>query len=130
MSEDKFFHKTMVMFFDHVLKIFILQLIEKFRVVCSTPFELHDDAFVLKAMSLQEQQGGDSVEILGDTDFDDNGVAGNMEDERPSLISGLFQHAPHSSSPYYGFAPGAGKSGQWPPVPGILKARVKHENLS
>jgi len=96
----------------------------------STPFELHDDAYVLKAMSLQEQQGGDSVEILGDTDFDDNGVGGNMEDERPSLISGLFQHAPHSSSPYYGFAPGAGKSGQWPPVPGILKARVKHENLS
>lgn len=109
---------------------FLTELIQTFPFLCSTPFELHDDAYVLKAMSLQEHQGGDSVEILGDTDFDDNGVGGNTEDEHPSSISGLFQHAPHSTSPYYGFAPGAGKSGQWPPVPGILKARVKHENPS
>ena len=97
---------------------------------CSTPFELHDDAYVLKAMSLQEPQGVDGPEVLGHTDFDDG--LGNFEDDSPPL-SGIFQRSnypAHPSSPYYTSMPGANKNSPWPPVPGILKARVKHENIS
>lgn len=96
----------------------------------STPFELHDDAYVLKAMSLQEEQGGNGPEALGHTDSDDG--LGNFEDDSPPL-SGIFQRSnypAHPSSPYYASMPGAGKNSSWPPVPGILKARVKHENIS
>ena len=89
---------------------------------CSTAFELHDDAYVLKAMSLQEQQGGDGPELLGHTDFDDG--LGNFEDDSPPL-SGIFQrcnYPTHPSSSYYAPMPGAGKNSSSPPVPGILKS--------
>jgi len=97
---------------------------------CSTPFELHDDAYVLKAMSLQEQHGGDGPEVLGHTDIDEG--LGNFEDDSPTL-SGIFQRSnypAHPSSPYYASMPSAGKNSSWPPVPSILKARVKHESIS
>jgi hypothetical protein len=68
---------------------------------------------VLKAMSLQEQQGGDGPEVLGHTDFDDG--LGNFEDDSPPL-SGIFQRSnypAHPSSPYYASMPGAGKCQTW-----------------
>ena len=95
---------------------------------CSTPFELHDDAYVLKEMSLLNRQGGDSAEALDHTEFDD-GLVQFEEDSPP--VSGVFQRSTYPdlpSSPYYASMPVAGKP--WPPVPGILKARVKHENFS
>jgi len=99
----------------------------------STPFELHDDAYVLKAMSLQEHQGSETAEVMGHTDFDD-GLGCNFDEDSPPLSS-IFQHSsfpPHTTSPYYpvSMPSAAAKGSPWPPVPGILKARVKHENLS
>ncbi len=106
-----------------------------FRILsfCSTPFELHDDAYVLKAMSLQEHQGSETAEVMGHTDFDD-GLGCNFDEDSPPLSS-IFQHSsfpPHTTSPYYpvSMPSAAAKGSPWPPVPGILKARVKHENLS
>ena len=79
-------------------------------------------------MSLLNRQGGDSAEALDHTEFDD-GLVQFEEDSPP--VSGVFQRSTYPdlpSSPYYASMPVAGKT--WPPVPGILKARVKHENFS
>lgn len=97
---------------------------------CSTPFELHDDAYVLKAMKLQEQSGGTCSDGMVHADFDDG--LGNFEEDSPPL-SGVFQRSnfpAHSSSPFYASMSAPGKISSRPPVPGILKARVKHENVS
>ncbi|XP_024391963.1 transcription factor-like protein DPB isoform X1 [Physcomitrium patens] len=96
----------------------------------STPFELHDDAYVLKAMNLQEQPDSNCPDGLDHADFDDG--LGNFGEDSPPL-SGVFQRSmypAHPSSPYYASMSSAGKNSSWPPVPGILKSKVKHENAS
>lgn len=94
----------------------------------STPFELHDDAYVLKAMKLQEQPGGTCSDGMVHADFEDE--IGSFEEDSPP-VSGVFQRSnfPAHPSSHYASMSGAGKN-SWPPVPGILKARVKHENVS
>ncbi|CAN1307853.1 Transcription factor-like protein DPB, partial [Linum perenne] len=62
----------------------------------STPFELHDDNYVLKAMKLLQIP-------------DNNGQATNMVVEGSSIHQQLLPPAS-------------------PPIPGIIKARVKHEH--
>ncbi|CAA3008191.1 transcription factor DPB isoform X1 [Olea europaea subsp. europaea] len=74
----------------------------------STPFELHDDNYVLKAMKLCENPRGD-------------GVTQNIH-----LDGGESSHMPSIYQPSR-----SNMSGRPPtssPVPGILKARVKHEH--
>ncbi|RWR75714.1 transcription factor-like protein DPB [Cinnamomum micranthum f. kanehirae] len=79
----------------------------------STPFELHDDAYVLKAMRSRENE-------QNDTPHESTSNGGES-----SRIPSLYQHhhIPHSSR--------SNTIGKWPNsprVPGILKAtRVKHE---
>lgn len=105
-------------------------LIERTMNYCSTPFELHDDAYVLKAMNLQEQPDSNCPDGLDHADFDDG--LGNFGEDSPPL-SGVFQRSmypAHPSSPYYASMSSAGKNSSWPPVPGILKSKVKHENAS
>lgn len=88
---------------------FILSATEKY----STPFELHDDAYVLKAMRSRENE-------QNDTPHESTSNGGES-----SRIPSLYQHhhIPHSSR--------SNTIGKWPNsprVPGILKAtRVKHE---
>lgn len=78
----------------------------------STPFELHDDTYVLKEMGFCERQGDD--------------------DARHALVNGgesssslsVYQHqTPTTPKPNE-----AGGKGPTPPIPGILKGRVKHEH--
>ncbi|XP_077221671.1 transcription factor-like protein DPB isoform X2 [Tasmannia lanceolata] len=77
----------------------------------STPFELHDDAYVLKAMSFSELQ----------TNIAAHESAANGGESSSGV--GIYQdHIPHPS-----MSNRMGKPPTSPPVPGILKARVKHE---
>ncbi|XP_043707079.1 transcription factor-like protein DPB isoform X2 [Telopea speciosissima] len=79
----------------------------------STPFELHDDNYVLKAMRFCERPQGDD----GADDSNANGAEG-------SSMLGLYQsHIPHPSR-----SNAVGRPPPSPPLPGILKARVKHEH--
>ncbi|XP_077226053.1 transcription factor-like protein DPB isoform X2 [Tasmannia lanceolata] len=78
----------------------------------STPFELHDDAYVLKAMSFSELQNSNGTHESTAT----NGG------ESSSRLGPYQHHIPHPSMPN-----SMGKPPTSPPVPGILKARVKHE---
>ncbi|KAF3328198.1 transcription factor-like protein DPB [Carex littledalei] len=95
----------------------------------STPFELHDDSFVLKAMRLneKEQNGGESQ----------HGLASNGAEcsNAQSLMS--YQHS-HMPVPVPVPIPqpqkvtkstnNLGKLPTSPPIPGILKGRVKYEH--
>lgn len=78
------------------------------NVDCSTPFELHDDAYVLKSMRLcgrQNKEGThDPIVERG---------------ESSSMLSVYQHHIPRASA-----IRGQPAS---PPIPGILKARIKHE---
>ncbi|KAL5742989.1 hypothetical protein ACOSP7_029721 [Xanthoceras sorbifolium] len=79
----------------------------------STPFELHDDNYVLKAMKFCERpQSDDMVQS-----FPADGGEG-------SSMSGMYQQQilppPRSNT--------TSRPPTSPPVPGILKARVKHEH--
>ncbi|XWS55865.1 hypothetical protein CRYUN_Cryun09bG0036600 [Craigia yunnanensis] len=78
----------------------------------STPFELHDDNYVLKAMKLCERPQSDKM-------------ARNFSaDGEGSSMSAMYQQQilppPSTSMP--------GRPPSSPPLPGILKARVKHEH--
>ncbi|KAL6976209.1 hypothetical protein U1Q18_025000 [Sarracenia purpurea var. burkii] len=79
----------------------------------STPFELHDDNYVLKAMKFCEGPQGD-VEA---PNFSADGGEG-------SSMSSMFQ--PQISHPTRSSVPDRPLTS--PPLPGILKARVKHEH--
>ncbi|KAL8489339.1 hypothetical protein ACS0TY_024810 [Phlomoides rotata] len=76
----------------------------------STPFELHDDNYVLKAMKLSSKTRADG-EIQRITDGG----------ESSSLPNAYHPHIPHPSNT-------SGRPPTSPPLPGILKARVKHEH--
>ncbi|MBA0608040.1 hypothetical protein Godav_020290 [Gossypium davidsonii] len=78
----------------------------------STPFELHDDNYVLKAMKFCERPGSDEM-------------AHNFSaDGEGSSMSAMYQQqivpSPMTNTP--------GRPPTSPPLPGILKARVKHEH--
>ncbi|BBN05314.1 transcription factor Dp-1 [Marchantia polymorpha subsp. ruderalis] len=90
----------------------------------STPFELHDDAFVLKAMSFGDGQNSDNRDLpFTDSEegfepaYDDHSSPVSNLYHRPSIMS----MSPRPPPPY-------SVSTSPPPVPSILKARVKHEN--
>ncbi|KAK4256170.1 hypothetical protein QN277_009069 [Acacia crassicarpa] len=77
----------------------------------STPFELHDDNYVLKAMKFCERPQSDNM-------------AQNLADGgEGSSMSGLYQAqvTPAASNQPV-------RTPTSPPLPGILKARVKHEH--
>ncbi|KAK8498760.1 hypothetical protein V6N13_135814 [Hibiscus sabdariffa] len=78
----------------------------------STPFELHDDNYVLKAMKFCERPQNDET-------------AHNISaDGEGSSMAAMYQqqvlHPPRTSTP--------GRPPTSPPLPGILKTRVKHEH--
>ncbi|KAK6151340.1 hypothetical protein DH2020_013975 [Rehmannia glutinosa] len=78
----------------------------------STPFELHDDNYVLKAMKF-----GEKSQI--------NGAAQNISTdggESSSMANTYQSQIPHPSRSNI-----SGRPPNSPPLPGILKARVKHE---
>ncbi|KAM7526156.1 hypothetical protein LguiA_016058 [Lonicera macranthoides] len=81
----------------------------------STPFELHDDNYVLKAMKFcGSQQGDDDV---GHSCPADGGEGTSTPPVfQPQNPRSLISNIPPSRAPTL------------PPVPGILKARVKHEH--
>lgn len=92
---------------------------------CNTPFELHDDNYVLKAMKFCERpQGNDEAHNIPA----DRGESSSM----PSI------YQPESSSMPSIYQPGIthpsmlslplSRTPTSPPLPGILKARVKHEH--
>ena len=81
--------------------------------VCSTPFELHDDNYVLKAMKFCESPQGD--------DMTHNYTADGGEG---SSMSGMY----HPQIPLPSMANTPVRPPTSPPLPGILKARVKHEH--
>ncbi|KAL6336480.1 hypothetical protein AAG906_018435 [Vitis piasezkii] len=78
----------------------------------STPFELHDDNYVLKAMKFCERPQGDDVTH----DFPADGEGSSM----PGMYQSQIPHSSRSST--------LGRPPTSPPLPGILKARVKHEH--
>lgn len=80
--------------------------------ICSTPFELHDDNYVLKAMKFCERPQSDNMV----PSFPVDGGEG-------SSMSGMYQSQllpPRSNT--------SSRPPTSPPIPGILKARVKHEH--
>ncbi|KAJ4970084.1 hypothetical protein NE237_003183 [Protea cynaroides] len=79
----------------------------------STPFELHDDNYVLKAMRFSERPQGDD----GAKDYNANGA------EDSNMLSMYQSHMSHPSR-----SNAVGRPPPSPPLPGILKARVKHEH--
>ncbi|XP_057478289.1 transcription factor-like protein DPB isoform X2 [Actinidia eriantha] len=78
----------------------------------STPFELHDDNYVLKAMKFCERPQGDVVAPNLCTDGGEG--------------SSMFQ--PQISPPSWSNVPDRDRPLTSPPLPGIIKARVKHEH--
>ncbi|ERN10481.1 hypothetical protein AMTRI_Chr07g28220 [Amborella trichopoda] len=82
----------------------------------STPFELHDDTYVLKAMRFCETQHGDAAQEA--TRVSNGGESSSMHHH------GIYPHLmPQPSRPS-----ASGRLITLPPVPGILKGRVKHEH--
>lgn len=84
----------------------------------STPFELHDDNYVLKAMKFCERpQGGDGTT--------QNYVADGGEG---SSMSAMYQQPMPPQIPPPPAVNTPVRPPTSPPLPGILKARVKHEH--
>ncbi|XP_048236285.1 transcription factor-like protein DPB isoform X2 [Ricinus communis] len=79
----------------------------------STPFELHDDNYVLKAMKFCERPQSDSV---APNLANDGGEGSSMSHVYQQQILSPGTNTPVRPSPTS------------PPIPGILKARVKHEH--
>ncbi|KAK3043067.1 hypothetical protein RJ639_002635 [Escallonia herrerae] len=79
----------------------------------STPFELHDDNYVLKAMEFCERPQGD-----------DTTHASSADGGESSSMPVIFQ--PQVPLPSRSNIPSRPPTS--PPLPGILKARVKHEH--
>lgn len=84
-----------------------------FGPICSTPFELHDDNYVLKAMKFCERPQADDMAH----NFTSDGGEG-------SSMSGMYQ----PQIPLPPVSNTAVRPPTSPPIPGILKARVKHEH--
>ncbi|XP_015089310.1 transcription factor-like protein DPB isoform X1 [Solanum pennellii] len=81
----------------------------------STPFELHDDNYILKAMNFCGRSNDGSVP--------QNVSADGGEGPSSSMASMFQHHIPNPSAPN-----SSGRLPTSPPLPGILKARVKHEH--
>ncbi|KAG8367827.1 hypothetical protein BUALT_Bualt16G0113100 [Buddleja alternifolia] len=79
----------------------------------STPFELHDDNYVLKAMKFCEKP---QIEGKAQNTSTDGGESSSMANVYQPQI-------PHQSRSNV-----SGRPSTSPPLPGILKARVKHEH--
>ncbi|KAK6940472.1 Transcription factor DP, C-terminal [Dillenia turbinata] len=77
----------------------------------STPFELHDDNFVLKAMKFCERPQGDDVAHTFLTNGEESSMLAMRQAQIPNASMSIVPVRTPSSSP----------------LPGILKARVKHE---
>lgn len=80
---------------------------------CSTPFELHDDNYVLKAMEFCERPQGDDMAH----NFSADGGEG-------SSMSSMYQ----TQIPLPTMSNTPVRNPTSPPLPGILKARIKHEH--
>ncbi|XP_058735186.1 transcription factor-like protein DPB [Vicia villosa] len=76
----------------------------------STPFELHDDNYVLKAMEFGDRPQNDTV-THNVTDAGEGSSMSGMQSQVPPSVSSVSTRPPTS-----------------PPLPGILKARVKQEH--
>uniref|UniRef100_A0A0D3FDX7 Transcription factor-like protein DPB n=1 Tax=Oryza barthii TaxID=65489 RepID=A0A0D3FDX7_9ORYZ len=79
----------------------------------STPFELHDDSFVLKAMSSCGEEQIDGIHDL----ISNGGESSSM----PNIYRQQVQQPARSTN-------GTARLPSSPPIPGILKGRVKHEH--
>ena len=97
-----------------------------FILIYSTPFELHDDAYVLKAMRLHNSpsnshEGGNGILKPELTD-----------DEKLSTIHSLGMHhtSPSKNSPSHHYQSLPTKALNSHPLPAILKARVKQEYIN
>ncbi|KAL0334372.1 UNVERIFIED_CONTAM: Transcription factor-like protein DPB [Sesamum angustifolium] len=79
----------------------------------STPFELHDDNYVLKAMKFCEKP---QIDVVANNPAKNAGESSSMANVYQPQI-------PHPSRSSI-----SGRPPTSPPLPGILKARVKHEH--
>ncbi|CAJ2652007.1 unnamed protein product [Trifolium pratense] len=77
----------------------------------STPFELHDDNYVLKAMELGDRPQSDTVTPNVTNGGEGSSMSGIHQSQVPPSASSVSIRPPTS-----------------PPLPGILKARVKQEH--
>ncbi|XP_022743195.1 transcription factor-like protein DPB [Durio zibethinus] len=78
----------------------------------STPFELHDDNYVLKAMKFCERPQSDEMAHNFSTDGEGSSMSAMYQQQIfPPQKTSMLDKPPMS-----------------PPLPGILKARVKHEH--
>lgn len=97
----------------------------------STPFGLHDDAYVLKEMNFCERPFSTGADSGQEDCCNGAGLA-----ESKSPVSNMCQHLIPYHSPLptvgasYPMSSTPGRTCPSPPVPGILKARVKHENMT
>lgn len=85
----------------------------------STPFELHDDNYVLKAMKLCERPRGQGNETVHNI-RPDGGEGPSTPSVYPSQVPSQVAHPSVSIAPV--------RPPTSPPLPGIIKARVKHEH--
>ncbi|XP_050387145.1 transcription factor-like protein DPB isoform X2 [Argentina anserina] len=86
----------------------------------STPFELHDDNYVLKAMKFCEKPQAD-----GNHGMTQNYVADGGEG---SSMSAMYQQQIPPQIPLPPMVHTPVRTPTSPPLPGIIKARVKHEH--
>jgi transcription factor Dp-1 len=82
--------------------------------VCSTPFELHDDNYVLKAMKFCERHQSDNM--AAPNPAADGGEGSSMS----IMYQPQIRTSPRTNNPV--------RLPTSPPLPGIIKARVKHEH--
>eukprot|EP01018_Ginkgo_biloba_P017897 Gb_28406 [translate_table: standard] len=98
----------------------------------STPFGLHDDAYVLKEMKFCKSPCSNGLDVAGNKDS----CNGTEFVEKNSPLVNMYQHLmpPHSAmttvAGSYSMPSIPGKLCSSPPLPGILKARVKHESIT
>lgn len=78
--------------------------------LCSTPFELHDDNYVLKAMKFGERPLEDNMTHNLTDGGEGSSMSGLCQPQAPTILN--VSNRPPTS----------------PPLPGILKARVKQEH--
>ncbi|KAL2501894.1 Transcription factor-like protein DPB [Forsythia ovata] len=80
----------------------------------STPFEIHDDNYVLKAMKFCEKRRSDGTARIPTNGGESSSMANMYQPQVP--------HLSRSNTSGNGIPPTS------PPLPGILKARVKYEH--
>ncbi|KAM5557931.1 transcription factor-like protein DPB [Rosa sericea] len=86
----------------------------------STPFELHDDNYVLKAMKFCERSQGDGNHGMTQNYVADGGEGSSMAAMYQQQIPPQIPLPPMVNTPV--------RPPTSPPLPGIIKARVKHEH--